>query len=232
LVYLTIASPLPLLFGSVSDEEFTINYMDDRKNHDFPVIVQEEKTTDGGNEVIDVLQINEQSVADIRDMRQYSMKIVHNGRALFLEKPVYVQIWKDGFSTLIQSREEIKNEDIRENLKNSAQSFAIKVNRAKSLGWTTRRILMWLPDGGRCTADLSSTCTMRDGPVPINGRQIPYTAQLTRAELLVLEAEQIAQPLWWKVRLVPQTEEARKVVTTKPEADDDFLRAFAGMAQP
>ena len=192
--------------------------MDDRKNHGILFDILENKPSLDGKELIQVLRIEVPHVTDLRDLSRFTLNVVNSGQALLLERPTYSKVWMD----IYQKYQD--KEDILCGL--TKISHDIRVNKARENSWTMTKVLMKLPEGEHCTFDLSSKCTMGDGPVEkTEARQVEFDTYLPALDGLYTDGL-LVQPLVWHVRLANVERKVLKVVTKT----EDLYSPFSGMS--
>lgn len=196
-----------------SDESFRIDYKDSRKNHQMIFDVLENMRSECGREMIQVLRIEVPHLIDIRDLNNWTLSIVLEGRALLLTRPTYSKVYTDNYDLYMGT--ELNPCD------RTQDSQSIRVNRAKeNEGWSTTEVLMWLPDDDCCTVDMTATCIMKEGIVGGKQcRQVHFNAKVESKKQGTVKLPAMVQPLVWKVRLANVE---KKVLVLNEEIDTDI----------
>jgi hypothetical protein len=120
----------------VSDEYFTIDFVDPRRNRGFMFNVLGGVTLPLGTRLNNILRI-EWHIVDMQDLPMYSLSIVNSGTALLFERPNFPKVWKESFKKLHKKYKKTPC-DI------TIANQAVMVNKATKEEWLTTKVLIML----------------------------------------------------------------------------------------
>jgi hypothetical protein len=206
----------------VSDEYFTIDFVDPRRNRGFMFNVLGGVTSPLCTRLNNILRI-EWHIVDMQDLPMYSLSIVNSGTALLFERPTFPKVWKESFKKLHKKYEKTPC-DI------TIANQAVMVNKATKEEWLTTKVLIMLPPDQYVSVDFDGEGCNLEGKVLVNGvqtRQYPFTGNLCFLDykLEIAYRDQKLQACWWQVRLAHV--ETKVLVADRTS---NLAEAFSGMA--
>jgi hypothetical protein len=110
-------------------------------------------------EACTILTLELPHVVDMRDYGGTKATIVNSGRSILLEQPT-VPKW------MLYNQAEVRDA-IPQHQRNHWKELSYDLQAAKITNpqWCTRKTLIHLPEGERCTSDYSAECKIEDGQI-------------------------------------------------------------------
>lgn len=180
-------------------------------------------------ELIDILQFNT-TIPDMRDFQENTgISIVNSGRALLVEVPTFNKFVTDDYDLIhAKVRKGKDGKPIEVPCPIEKEQVDVAVTLHKRNNWMIRTVLLKLPGAFRVTADLSSNCSMQDGPIPRANQKIRPIFLSTNAASF---PDQTVAPWASFLRIFDPDAETKKLKLDDEEEEDDSLDAMlAGMA--
>jgi hypothetical protein len=200
------------------DNTFVMDLDDPKKNWGYIFLHAKEKTTRGGEEAIDCIEMTLPHLSDLRDYKMTKATVVDEGRAILLEEPT-VPLWfrLDYTKWFEQQKSPCSRTQFAHVL------FASKIQR-KENDYATRKTLIRLPEGLQCTGDQTVACKMENNEI-LKKDFRPWMLD-TSIEAVDFSLHTFL-PISWLVRLV--SDERRDLKVDDDSSVGGMLSDFQGM---